>query len=173
MAELRLPAHTKTTPTDKATPTTESDRMMEASRDYVMSKGIETSSSVISQQEPSARDHEEAGTRGSEHSVEWEREIQAMQLPETTPERNELQSHQQAHHGITAGRSSRPPQDLTGRTEVTWTHVFRLMLGTLSPSAVTRLLSKVDLNGVPGGGGAEVQLHRLLVRLAAVHTQQR
>ena len=170
MAELRLPAHTKTTPTDKATPTTESDRMVEASHDYVMSKGIKTSRSVISQQESSARDHEEAGTRDSEHSVQWGRGVQVMQQPEARPKRNELQSHQQV---ITAGRSSRPPQDLTGRTEVTWTHVFRLMLGTLSPSAVTRLLSKVDLNSVPGGGGAEVQRHRLLVRLAAVHTQQR
>ena len=167
MTELRLPAHTKTTPTDKATPTTESDRMMEASSD---SKGIKTSSPVKSQQESPARDHEEAATRGSEHSVQWERGLQAMQPPEARPERNELQSHQQV---VTAGRSSRPPQDLTDRTEVTWTHVFKLMLGTLSPSAVTRLLSKVDLNSVPGGSGAEVQLHRLLVRLAAVHTQQR
>ena len=157
MAELRLPAHIKTTPTSKTTPTTESDLLMDTSCDYVMSKGIETSSSVMS----SARDHEEAVTRGSKYSVELEGGPTVTRLP--------------THNGITAGRSSRPPpcDGLAGRTEVTWTHMFRLMLGTLSPSAVTRLLSKVDLNDVPGGGGAEVQLHRLLVRLAAVHTQQR
>ena len=136
-----------------------------------MSKGIETSSSVIS----SARDHEEAVTRGSEYSVELEGGPTVTRLSEARTERSDLQSSQQTHNGITAGRSSRPPpcDELAGRTEVTWTHMFRLMLGTLSPSAVTRLLSKVDLNDVPGGGGAEVQLHRLLVRLAAVHTQQR
>ena len=63
--------------------------------------------------------------------------------------------------------------DMDGRVEVTWTSVVRLMLGTLSPGAVTRLLSKVDFSNVPGGNGVHEQLHSLLVRLGAVHTQQR
>ena len=94
----------------------------------------------------------------------------------------EVRTHSQQVHSPSLGshRTHLPPlsedQPLReeGRFELTWLAVFRLMLASLGPGIVWELLSDVDATAqLQQGGALPQQLHSLLVRLTAVHTQQR
>lgn len=60
-----------------------------------------------------------------------------------------------------------------GKFELTWLAVFRLMLSSLGPRMVWGMLAEVEATAQLQGGALPQQLHSLLVRLTAVHTQQR
>ena len=73
--------------------------------------------------------------------------------------------------GLASGRTERCYGDAVPGSELTQLELLKLMLGSLPPLAVSKLLS--SCNGNCFGGKTREQLHSVLSKLTSIHTQQR
>ena len=69
------------------------------------------------------------------------------------------------------GRTERCYGDAVSGSELTQLELLKLMLGSLPPLVVSKLLS--SCNGNCFGGKTREQLHSVLSKLTSIHTQQR
>ena len=73
--------------------------------------------------------------------------------------------------GLTSGRTEHCYGDAVSGSELTQLELLKLMLGSLPPLAINKLLSSCSGNCF--GGKTREQLHSVLSKLTSIHTQQR
>ena len=159
MADLRLPAHTSTSTHTTSQPPDSTPTSVMAEKSSVNDSQYSDSTGRLTELERPSKATELPGRSQATAGLRLGRTDQRSQ--------NDIRGSELQHYNAKYGH------DMDARAEVTWMSVVRLMLGSLSPGAVTQLLLRVDISSVPGGSRVQEQLHDLLVRLGAVHTQQR
>jgi hypothetical protein len=73
--------------------------------------------------------------------------------------------------GLTSGRTEHCRGDAVSGSELTQLELLKLMLASLPPLAVNKLLTSCHRNCF--GGKTREQLHSVLSKLTSIHTQQR
>jgi len=159
MADLRLPAHTSMSTHTTSQPPDSAPASVMAEKSSVNDSQYSDSTGRLTELGRQSNATELPGRSQATAGLRLGRTDQRFQ--------NDIRDSELQHYNAKYGH------DMDARAEVTWTSVVRLMLGSLSPGAVTQLLLRVDISSVPGGSRVQEQLHDLLVQLGAVHTQQR
>lgn len=159
MADLRLPAHTSMSTHTTSQPPDSAPASVMAEKSSVNDSQYSDNTGRLTESGRPSKATELLGRSQATAGLRLGRTDQRFQ--------NDIRDSELQHYNAKYGH------DMDARAEVTWTSVVRLMLGSLSPGAVTQLLLRVDISSVPGGSRVQEQLHDLLVQLGAVHTQQR